>query len=547
MFNVHTGTAVAAAELAMMAGADRVEGCIFGNGERTGNVDLAILALNLYTQGVQPLLDFSDIQDVIETVKSCTNLPIHPRHPYAGELVFSAFSGSHQDAIKKGLEAQARRHKEAALKGENQYWDIPYLPIDPADVGCTYEAIIRVNSQSGKGGTAYIIKQALSLDIPKGMQVNFYQVIQSIADKEAREMTVEDIVKAFQRTYVSESGRISLQSFEISPTQTPVPPDVEPDSDLGEIGPGYERRFDGTLLVDGVSHVIHGDGNGPLSALLDALKIHLGIDFVVREYSEHSIGEGSDVRAASYVELVEGSTKLESATTSPGFWGVGIDSDIVTSGLRAVLNAVNNAIGKQPLPALKPSVAVDVKSYPTDVSNSILDTLGLELPLRLQSSFLGSVQHAAKETKEGLSSQSIAALFIQTYRFGMTGRVKLKSFQLTTTEEGRKAIRADVLFDGEARSIVGLGNVPLSAFLASIQTQLCDGTTLSVRDFSECSIGEGSGRSETNAASYVELQCISGDRESTSWGVAADGDITRATFEAAICAINGFDLGLFTL
>lgn len=529
------GTATAASELAMMAGADRVEGCIFGNGERTGNVDLANLALNLYTQGVSPLLDFSDIQSVIETVTTCNELPVHPRHPYAGELVFTAFSGSHQDAIKKGFEAQTEKHKEAALRGEPQYWDIPYLPIDPADIGCTYEAIIRVNSQSGKGGIAYIIKQALSLDMPRKMQISFYQVIQAIADREAREMTVEDIVTAFQRTYGTDGGRISLRSFTISQ----IPADVELNGDSGEIT-AHEKRFDGTLLIDGVPRVVRGDGNGPLSALLDALRYHLGLDLAVREYSEHSIGEGNNVKAASYVELVE-SKKTEGAAVSPGFWGVGIDSDIAASGLRAVLSAINNTIGEKPLPEPNPNVAFGLKSQPIDISDSILHSLGLELPRRLQSSFFKRVQREARRIQSGLSSQGVAELFVQTYRFGLAGKIELKSFKLTT-EEGRKTIQADVSFNGEVRSIAGRGNGPLSAFLASIQTQLRDGTTLSVRDFSEHSIGEGS---ETNAASYVELQRISEDEESTSWGVAVSGDITRSTFEAAICAINGFEL-LFT-
>ena len=289
-----TGQGIAASELGLLAGGDRVEGCLFGNGERTGNVDLVTLALNLYTQGVNPKLDFSDIQSVIDVVTSCNDLPVHPRHPYAGELVFTAFSGSHQDAIKKGFEAQKTRHAEAAAKGEPQYWDMPYLPIDPADIGCTYEAIIRVNSQSGKGGIAYLIKQHLGLDMPRKMQVAFYQVIQSIADREAREMLVEDITTAFRSTYHFGSskyeGRLALKSFKIS---------SEPLADSTAEGeePADERRlFDGTISVDGVLRVIRGEGNGPLSALLDALRTHLHVDFAVREYSEHAIGEGSSVK-----------------------------------------------------------------------------------------------------------------------------------------------------------------------------------------------------------------------------------------------------------
>ena len=226
----------------MLAGGQRIEGCLFGNGERTGNVDLVNLALNLYTQGIHPGLDFSDLQSVIDTVTQCNDLPVHPRHPYAGELVFTAFSGSHQDAIKKGFEAQTHRHIKAAAQGEPQYWNMPYLPIDPADLGQTYEAVIRVNSQSGKGGIAYLVKQHLHLDLPRKLQISFYQVIQSISDREAREMTVDDITTAFRSTYhfggSKYQGRLALRNFKIS---------AEPGdncADDGDDAPDERRRFD---------------------------------------------------------------------------------------------------------------------------------------------------------------------------------------------------------------------------------------------------------------------------------------------------------------
>ncbi|TFY55085.1 hypothetical protein EVG20_g9450 [Dentipellis fragilis] len=214
------GCGIAAAELGMLAGGDRVEGCLFGNGERTGNVDIVNLALNQYTQGIHPNLDFSDIQHVIDVVTQCNDLPVHPRHPYAGELVFTAFSGSHQDAIKKGFEEQTKRHALARKNGEKEIWEMPYLPIDPAELGCSYEAVIRVNSQSGKGGIAYLIKQHLHLDLPRKMQVAFYQVVQTVADREAREMTVEDITGAFRDSYHfgggKYEGRLALRSFKIT-------------------------------------------------------------------------------------------------------------------------------------------------------------------------------------------------------------------------------------------------------------------------------------------------------------------------------------------
>ena len=316
----------------MLAGGQRIEGCLFGNGERTGNVDLVNLALNLYTQGIHPGLDFSDLQSVIDTVTQCNDLPIHPRHPYAGDLVFTAFSGSHQDAIKKGFEAQTLRHIKAASQGEPRYWDMPYLPIDPADLGQTYEAVIRVNSQSGKGGIAYLVKQHLHLDLPRKLQISFYQVIQAISDREAREMTVDDITTAFRTTYhfggSKYQGRLALRNFKIS---------VEPSDDSFDAGddtPDERRRFDGTLSVDGVYRVIRGDGNGPLSALLDALRVHLDIDdLTIRDYTEHSIGEGTDVKAASYVELVPAGDRKSTRS----WWGVGLDTDIAGSGLRALL------------------------------------------------------------------------------------------------------------------------------------------------------------------------------------------------------------------
>ncbi|KAF8511143.1 2-isopropylmalate synthase [Hysterangium stoloniferum] len=539
------GTATAATELAMMAGADRVEGCVFGNGERTGNVDLAMLALNLYTQGICPKLDFSDMQSVIDIVIDCNDLPVHPRHPYAGDLVFTAFSGSHQDAIKKGFEAQARRHAEAAKTGEMQYWDIPYLPIDPADIGCTYEAVIRVNSQSGKGGIAYIVKQALALDLPRKMQISFYQVIQTIADREAREMTVEDITNAFRSTYKfgggKYAGRISIRSFKISdtPSLNAAPEQVtDPDTDdLQSTG----KRFDGTLSVDGVPRVVRGDGNGPLSALLDALNTHLGIDLAIREYSEHSIGEGTGVKAASYVDLVDPQSKTKSSAASHGSWGVGVDSDIAASGLRAVISAVNSMVEDRPLPELKLNVGFDSKSGPADVADAILHILNLELPRRLQTSFFEVVQRSARDSKDGITLNELSELFSNTYRYGVPGRIELKSFKLAALEGSRKAIEVEILFDGSPRTIKGEGNGPLSAFLSALQAQITGKVTLSIREFSEHSIGEGS---DTVAASYVELVRVSEGQKSSAWGVGVDTDITRCSFQSVLSAVNSLELSI---
>jgi 2-isopropylmalate synthase len=346
------GTGIAAAELGVLAGADRIEGCLFGNGERTGNVDLVNLALNLYTQGIHPDVDFSDIQSIIDIVTSCNDLPVHPRHPYAGKLVYTAFSGSHQDAIKKGFEAQKKKHAAAAENGEPQYWDIPYLPIDPADLGCSYEAVIRVNSQSGKGGIAYLVKEHLQLDLPRKMQIAFYAVIQAISERESREVTVGDITTAFRQTYHfggrNYEGRLILRSFKISAEP------VTPLADSGDEAPDERRRFDGTISVDGILRAIRGNGNGPLSALLNALSTNLNIDFSIREYSEHAVDEGENSKAASYVEIVSPVKDTKQSTES--WWGVGVDSDIAASGLRAVLSAVSSAIGDRPLPELKSNI-----------------------------------------------------------------------------------------------------------------------------------------------------------------------------------------------
>ncbi|KAJ9109268.1 hypothetical protein QFC21_000597 [Naganishia friedmannii] len=347
IISLHThndrGCAVAASELGILAGADRIEGTVLGNGERTGNVDLVTLALNLYSQGIPPHLDFSDMFSVIDTVTECTGLPVHPRHPYAGELVFTAFSGSHQDAIKKGFEALHKRQATGDI-----HWELPYLPIDPADVGCTYEAVIRVNSQSGKGGIAYIVKQAQSLDLPRRMQIAFYKVVQSISEATGRELSVQDITDALRKEYhVGGSqfdGRIVLRSYNLTDsvtdgTATPADP---------ESGPDRQRTLTAKVLVDGVVRQISGTGNGPLSAFLNALNSGLGIDLAVREYSEHAIGGGSDVKAASYVEVIPPNADSKDKTQG-GFWGIGVDPDITGSGLRAVLSAANNAIGKTEL------------------------------------------------------------------------------------------------------------------------------------------------------------------------------------------------------
>ncbi|GAB0117177.1 2-isopropylmalate synthase [Acidisoma sp. 7E03] len=307
------GTGIAAAELGLMAGADRVEGCLFGNGERTGNVDIVTMALNLYTQGVDPKLDFSDIRRVVSTVTYCNQIDVHPRHPYAGELVFTAFSGSHQDAIKKGF---------AARKTQNDdIWEVPYLPIDPQDIGCSYEAVIRVNSQSGKGGVAWVLEQDQGLRLPRRLQIAFSRVVQEIADRTGRETTTANIVQAFRETYgLDGSGRVSLVDYAVS----------------GNDKSGGPRRFTGRIEVDGETRAIAGEGNGPLSSFVDALNKALGISIDIVNYDEHAIGGGSGTQAVAYVECAVPGGK--------SVFGVGIDVDSGEAAMRAVLSAANNAM-----------------------------------------------------------------------------------------------------------------------------------------------------------------------------------------------------------
>jgi 2-isopropylmalate synthase len=313
VISLHThndrGTGVAASELGLLAGADRVEGCLFGNGERTGNVDLVTLALNMYTQGVDPGLDFSNIDEVIQTVEYCNQLPVHPRHPYAGELVFTAFSGSHQDAIKKGFAAQAARN--------HALWDVPYLPIDPKDLGRDYEAVIRVNSQSGKGGVAWVLEQDRGLKLPKRMQADFSRHVQQLADETSRELNAADIGALFDRTYLpGDDARIALVDYE-------------------ESGIAGNRVFVGRIAIGGETRSISGRGNGLISGVIDALAGSTGPMLDVVDYSEHAIGHGADAQAAAYVECrtADGRT----------VFGVGIDADIATASVRAVLSAANRA------------------------------------------------------------------------------------------------------------------------------------------------------------------------------------------------------------
>ena len=301
------GCGIAASELAILAGADRVEGCVFGNGERTGNVDVAAIALNMYTQGVAPELDFSNINEIIATIEECTGLPVHPRHPYAGDLVFTAFSGSHQDAIKKGFEFQK----------DQEIWDMPYLPIDPKDLGRDYDAVIRVNSQSGKGGIAYLLESNYNVVLPRRIQIEFSQAVQEVTDAQGTEITAQEIWSLFKDTYVaSKDGFYTLKSYTLS------------DRDGNQI-------VDLDIDVNGEIQRLHGEGNGPISAILDALQ--LPID--VLNYEERSISSGASAKALALIEL-------QAKGTGRSAFGAGVHDNIVTSSIEAIISSVNRLIAQ---------------------------------------------------------------------------------------------------------------------------------------------------------------------------------------------------------
>ncbi|KAB2345588.1 2-isopropylmalate synthase [Actinomadura rudentiformis] len=311
------GTAVAAAELGYMAGADRIEGCLFGNGERTGNVCLVTLGLNLFTQGVDPQIDFSDIDEIRRTVEYCNQLPVHERHPYGGDLVYTAFSGSHQDAINKGFDHLKRDADAAGVPVDDFTWAVPYLPIDPKDVGRSYEAVIRVNSQSGKGGVAYIMKTEHALELPRRLQIEFSRVVQQHTDDEGGEVSAELMWDIFEKEFLVSGPRVGLLAHRAT-------------SRVDE-----KDLLNCDIRIDGEIREIQGVGNGPVSAFEEALA-GVGINVRVLDYSEHALSAGGDARAAAYVECdVNGTT----------VWGVGIDGNIVTASLKAMLSAVNRVAG----------------------------------------------------------------------------------------------------------------------------------------------------------------------------------------------------------
>ncbi|AOW27953.1 2-isopropylmalate synthase [Candida albicans SC5314] len=313
------GCSVAAAELGQLAGADRVEGCLFGNGERTGNVDLVTLALNLYTQGVSPKLDFSDLNSVIDIVEKCNKIPVHARAPYGGSLVVCAFSGSHQDAIKKGFSAHEKKKEKAG--GKEVHWQLPYLPLDPEDIGRTYEAIIRVNSQSGKGGSAWVILRNLELDLPRGLQIAFSKVVQARAEVKGQELTNEELCELFKQEYfIDYDDEAPEQYFKLV------------DYSISTPSKGI-KEIQADIEVDGKVISIKGEGNGQLSAFNNAIAKYLNIDIDVKHYHEHSLGEDSKARAATYIEVL--------VDKKVARWGVGIHTDVSQASFLSLISILN--------------------------------------------------------------------------------------------------------------------------------------------------------------------------------------------------------------
>tara|TARA_B100000214_G_scaffold35025_1_gene22127 strand:- start:2332 stop:4002 length:1671 start_codon:yes stop_codon:yes gene_type:complete len=307
------GTAVAASEFGLMAGADRVEGTLFGNGERTGNVDIVTIALNLLTQGIDPELDFSDINAVIREVEYCNQLPVHPRHPYAGDLVFTAFSGSHQDAIKKGLNALEKSNKPE--------WEVPYLPIDPADLGRSYEAVVRINSQSGKGGIAFILEKDHGVSLPRRLQINLSEKVQRVADDTGKEVMSRDIWKVFEKNYIAYEGRLELINYALSSSE--------------DSGGNTSDQVEITLKDQKNEVTLFGVGGGPIEAFISAVNNNFSTSITVSDYHQHSVTSGADAKAAAFIELtLEGQNE----------WGAGIDGNTVKASFQAIISGVNKLI-----------------------------------------------------------------------------------------------------------------------------------------------------------------------------------------------------------
>ncbi|KAI0742334.1 hypothetical protein C8Q80DRAFT_1273025 [Daedaleopsis nitida] len=531
------GTAVAATELGIMAGADRVEGCLFGNGERCGNVDLVTLALNLYTQGIPCGLDFSNIQATIDIVTQCTSLPIHPRHPYAGELVFTAFSGSHQDAIKKGFEAQAAKHARCAADGRPQKWEMPYLPLDPADLGRTYEAVIRVNSQSGKGGIAYIVRTHLHIDLPRPVQQEFYRVVQRQVDRTAREMTAEEIKATFAAYYhipLSRAGagededdnpaRVALGKFALVQTMRD----------------GHtSTTFQGRMTADGHSFTLQGEGPGALSAFLCAVESRTHLRFSAVETHERASLDPASGDIVAFVLLAEtyarsGGSGAPQANGSAingdehahaPTWGVGIDADPGRAIVRAAVSAMNKRLGGRPVSV----VTGDTK----EVLRILNDDYSLPVPQAMHDA-LGELCTAGDA--DGLSPAQIAARFVERFcqahgdsRMTTVG-TGLECFSIERIPRSPQVrLAATVTLRGVERRVTERGEDALRCLLAGLSAVVGIARARDMHVRPRLGAAQGS-----QHAAFVQVE-ISG--KEPAWGVGLDDDMTTATLQAALVAV----------
>ncbi|KAI0669106.1 hypothetical protein C8Q78DRAFT_1080946 [Trametes maxima] len=530
------GTAVAASELGLLAGADRVEGCLFGNGERSGNVDLVTLALNLYTQGVPCGLDFSALADTVALYTRCTALPVHPRHPYAGELVFTAFSGSHQDGIKKGLEARAKAIEAAAnceggdndnddvarARAQAQKWTVPYLPLDPADVGRVYEAVIRVNAQSGKGGVAYVLRACLDVDLPRGVQQEFARVVQGRADADGREVSAEELVEVFVDFYHIE-GAVTAGGRETRGKARVV---------LGTCAVVRAERaerevvaFQGRISVDGQSFTLKGEGATPLEAFLAAVESRTGLRFAAIETYRHASLDSTSADMFSFVQLVE--TGLEDVVTTNDHshtqdftWGVGVDIDKDRSLIRAAVSAMNNHLGARPL-----SLSGDETK---EVLRVLHDDYALPLPVAMHDA-VGDI--CTEGDAVGLAPEQIAAGFVARFCHTPGGSLgtALLSFSISRARTA-PALRllAAVLLHGTEKEVEGSGGDALECLLSGIAGDVGLLTVRAVHVEARHGAAKGS-----RHVAFVQLET---DGKEVAWGVGLDDDMTTATLQAALVA-----------
>ncbi|KAI9069382.1 aldolase [Trametes sanguinea] len=524
------GTAVAASELGLMAGADRIEGCLFGNGERCGNVDLITLALNLYTQGVPCGLDFSDMPRTIDVYTQCTGMPVPARHPYAGELVFTAFSGSHQDGIKKGFEAQAVRHARAERERERKMWMVPYLPLDPEDVGRVYEAVIRVNAQSGKGGIAYIIRRHLHVDLPRAVQQEFYGVVQRRADREARELSGDEIVRTFKAYYHLDErashGTLTLESFAVEETTKEGEP---------------VATFQGRIRDDGKAFTLRGEGSTPLTAFLSAVQSWTGVQYSVIETHQRASLDPTSGEIISFVLLANphcrNVTTNGNVYSSTPCWGVGIHADRTRSLIRAALSGVNR-LRRESADTLYEALNVSTQEEVLRILAN-LHTLSVPIPRAMQGA-LDEICAAADVA--GISPDQAAAWFVarfyhRTPRNGDALKAALLGFSITRvlsasgSGECAKRIRvhATVLLHGMEKQVEGTGSDAVSSLLTGLSALL--GFVV----LREVEVRPATEPARQNVA-FVQAET---EKHQVGWGVGLDEDLTTAMLQAAlIAAVN---------